>query len=95
MSSIAIIIVLIGGGGVQGQGKGQRLIGIKVVNDYIGLVTCQSKVIFFQTPLSKSPFKTCGAGLAVGYKKKFAHLDAVHHDKTSVDTPGPPGLGGH
>ena len=27
----------LGGGGVQGQGKGKRLIGIKAVNDYIGL----------------------------------------------------------
>ena len=30
--------------GVQGQGKGQRLTGIKAVNDYIGLATCQSKI---------------------------------------------------
>ena len=27
----------LGGVGVQGHGKGQRLIGIKAVNDYIGL----------------------------------------------------------
>ena len=26
----------LGTGGVQGQGKGQRLMGIKAVNDYIG-----------------------------------------------------------
>ena len=36
MSSIAIIIVLIGGGGVQGQGKGQRLIGIKQLMTTLG-----------------------------------------------------------
>ena len=34
----------LGGGGVQGQGKGQRLMGIKAVDDYIGLATCQSKI---------------------------------------------------
>ena len=34
----------LGTGGVQGQGKGQRLMGIKAVNDYTGLATCQSKI---------------------------------------------------
>ena len=34
----------LGTGGVQGQVKGQRLMGIKVVNDSIGLATCQSKI---------------------------------------------------
>ena len=34
----------LGGGGVQGHGKGQRLMGIKAVDDYIGLATCQSKI---------------------------------------------------
>ena len=43
MSSIAIIIVL-GRGGVQGQDKGQRLMGIKEVNGYVGLATSQSKI---------------------------------------------------
>ena len=32
----------LGTGGVHGQGKGQQLMGIKAVNDYIGLATCQS-----------------------------------------------------
>ena len=35
---------ILGTGGVQGQVKGQRLMGIKVVNDSIGLATCQSKI---------------------------------------------------
>ena len=34
----------IGRVGVQGQGKGQWVKGMKVVNDYIGLATCQSKI---------------------------------------------------
>ena len=34
----------LGTGGVQGQVKGQRLMGIKAVNDSIGLATCQSKI---------------------------------------------------
>ena len=34
----------LGTGGVQGQGKGQRLMGIKAVNDYNGLATCPSKI---------------------------------------------------
>ena len=34
----------LGRGGVQGQGKEQRLIGIKAVYDYIGLATCQSNI---------------------------------------------------
>ena len=43
---IPFVILKLGGGGVQGQGKGQRLrlMGIKAVNDYIGLATCQSKI---------------------------------------------------
>ena len=36
--------IILGTGGVQGQGKGQRLMGIKAVNDSIGLATCQSKI---------------------------------------------------
>ena len=36
--------ITLGTGGVQGQGKGQRLMGIKAVNDSIGLATCQSKI---------------------------------------------------
>ena len=39
-----ISIIELGTGGVQGQVKGQRLIGIKAVNDSIGLATCQSKI---------------------------------------------------
>ena len=34
----------LGIGGVQGQVKGQRLMGIKAVNDSIGLATCQNKI---------------------------------------------------
>ena len=34
----------LGTGGVQGQVKGQRLMGLKAVNDSIGLATCQSKI---------------------------------------------------
>ena len=34
----------LGGGGVQGQGKGQWVMGIIVVKDYIELATCQSKI---------------------------------------------------
>ena len=34
----------LGTGGVQGHGKGKRLIGIKAVNDSVGLATCQSKI---------------------------------------------------
>ena len=36
--------MILGTGGVQGQGKGQRLMGIKAGNDYIGLATCQSEI---------------------------------------------------
>ena len=36
--------IKLGTGGVQGQGKGQRLIGIKEVNGCIVLATCQSKI---------------------------------------------------
>ena len=39
-----ISIIELGTGGVQGQVKGQRLMGIKAVNDSIGLATCQSKI---------------------------------------------------
>ena len=35
---------ILGTGGVQGQVKGQRLMGIKAVNDSIGLATYQSKI---------------------------------------------------
>ena len=34
----------LGTGGVQGQVKGQQLMGVKAVNDSIGLATCQSKI---------------------------------------------------
>ena len=37
-------LLLLGTGGVQGQGKGQRLMGIKAVNDSTGLATCQGKI---------------------------------------------------
>ena len=43
-SALCIKSNLLGGSGVQGQGKGQQLRGIKAVNDYIGLATCQSKI---------------------------------------------------
>ena len=36
--------IRLGTGGVQGQVKGQRLMGIKAVNDSIGLATCQNKI---------------------------------------------------
>ena len=36
--------IQLGGGGVQGQGKGQRLTNIFAFNDYIWLATCQSKI---------------------------------------------------
>ena len=36
--------IKLGTGGVQGQVKGQRLMGIKAVNDSIGLATCQNKI---------------------------------------------------
>ena len=39
-----VLLILLGGGGVQGQGKGQRLMGIKAVSDYIVLATCQNKI---------------------------------------------------
>ena len=38
------IYILLGTGGVQGQVKRQRLMGIKAVNYSIGLATCQSKI---------------------------------------------------
>ena len=34
----------LGGGGVQGQGKGQRLMSNIAVNDYIWLATCQGRI---------------------------------------------------
>ena len=34
---------ILGGHGVQGQGKEQQLIRIKAINDYIGMASCQSK----------------------------------------------------
>ena len=42
-SSVWWTVQILGGGGVQGQGKGQLLIGIFVVN-YIWLASCQSKI---------------------------------------------------
>ena len=39
-----LCIIALGTGGVQGQVKGQRLMGIKAVNDSIGLATCQNKI---------------------------------------------------
>ena len=39
-----ILSILLGGGGVQGQGKGQQLMGIFAVNYYILLETCQSNI---------------------------------------------------
>ena len=35
---------ILGGGGVQGQGKGQRLMSNIAVNDYIWLATCQGRI---------------------------------------------------
>ena len=43
----------LGGGGVQGQGKGKRLMGIKAVDDYIGLATCQSRIYEKKPPLKR------------------------------------------
>ena len=37
-------IYILGGGGVQGQVKGQRLMSNIVVNDYIWLATCQGRI---------------------------------------------------
>ena len=37
-------MIQLGGGCVQGQGKGQQLMHIFAVNDYIRLATCQSKI---------------------------------------------------
>ena len=37
-------IYKLGGGGVQGQGKGQRLMSNIEVNDYIWLATCQGRI---------------------------------------------------
>ena len=34
----------LGGGGVQGQGKGQRLMNNIVANDYTWLATCQGRI---------------------------------------------------
>ena len=39
-----MLLIQLGTGGVQGQVKGQRLLGIKAVNDSIGLATCQNKI---------------------------------------------------
>ena len=39
-----IFHVKLGGGGVQGQVKGQRLMSNIVVNDYIWLATCQGRI---------------------------------------------------
>ena len=44
MSPSGMLSLSLGGGGVQGQGKGQRLMGIKAVSDYIVLATCQNKI---------------------------------------------------
>ena len=41
---VVVYVYVLGTGGVQGQVKGQRLMGIKAVNDSIGLATCQSKI---------------------------------------------------
>ena len=38
------IPIVLGGDGVQGQVKGQRLMSIFVVNDFIWLATCHSKI---------------------------------------------------
>ena len=52
-----------GGGGVQGQGKGQRLMSIFAVTDSIGLATCQSKSYEKYPPLESS--KICLYGYPV------------------------------
>ena len=41
---LSTIKFILGGGGVQGQGKGQRLMSIFAGIDYIWLATCQSKI---------------------------------------------------
>ena len=38
------VYFVLGGGGVQGQGKGQRLMSNIAVNDYIWLATCQGRI---------------------------------------------------
>ena len=48
----------LGTGGVQGQGKGQRLLGIKAVNNSIGLATCHGKIY--------EKYPPCAAMLQVG-----------------------------
>ena len=51
-----IINEKLGGGGVQvqGQGKGQQLMGIIAVNFYIWLVICQSKIYKKHPPLNRA-----------------------------------------
>ena len=46
LEPVVMTLIILGTGGVQGQGKGQRLMlmGIKAVNDSIGLATYQSKI---------------------------------------------------
>ena len=38
------VTLKLGGGGVQGQGKGQWLMSNIAVNDYIWLATCQGRI---------------------------------------------------
>ena len=42
--SIQVTHIKLGGGGVQGQGKGQRLMSNIAVNDYSWLATCQGNI---------------------------------------------------
>ena len=43
----------LGGGGVQGQGKGQRLMSIFAVIDYNWLATCQKKIYKKYPPVER------------------------------------------
>ena len=42
----------LGGGGVQGQGEGQRLMSNIAVNDYIWWATCQGRIFEKYPPLA-------------------------------------------
>ena len=77
------IILGTGTGGVQGQGKGQRLMGIKVVNDSIGLKFLDLGLLSLSYDLCikhqfASLFATFGKNIDLrvlpAYRKKFGCL---------------------
>ena len=83
MFSSKRLFLRLGGGGVQRQDKGQRLIGIKAVTGYIGLATCQSK-IYKKYPPSKPPLFEQLPRAQIEQKSKKFSAHQIANDKTMM-----------